>query len=181
MLVLGFWLFTDLAGRTYPALRAKDLLTAGVVGAAALLYARHAFVFTRDKISQPTVFLHTYSYNPVIEYLHAVEPEGTTIATPEPGALGYKLGEQYHVVDYLGLISPGVAAAIIADDGDYYFNRWRPEYILVVYTEKYAPLGREWFEANYQLVRRFEHPWWDAKFGRGIFLYQLIDNHQPDP
>lgn len=175
LLAFGFWLFYDLAGKAYPNSRAKYYLVAGIVSVAALLYARHAVVFSIDKITAPTVFLHTYGYDPVIEYLHQVEPGGTTIATPEPGALGYKLGENYHVVDYLGLISPGVAEAIIADDGDYYFNRWRPEYILVVYTEKYAPLGRDWFEENYQLVQEFNHSWWDAKFGRGIYLYQLVE------
>ncbi len=79
------------------------------------------------------------------------------------------------MIDYLGLISPGVAEALIAGDQDYYYQRWHPEYILIVHEAVFAPQGQRWFEENYQLIGEFEHPWWEERLGRGVYLYQLID------
>lgn len=63
----------------------------------------------------------SYSYDPIVRYLKEKEPKGTTVATAEPGALGFKLGPAFKVVDELGLTSPGVAKKLIAGDARYLF------------------------------------------------------------
>jgi arabinofuranosyltransferase len=121
----------------------------------------------------PNINLHISSYDPIVDYLHKSEPKGTTIATAEPGALGYKLGPSYKVIDYLGLISPGVANAIIEGDKGFYFKKWKPIYIIISWLGRYTPQDLEWFKENYELVGEFTHPYWQHHLNRGVYLYKI--------
>lgn len=119
---------------------------------------------------------HLESYDPIVRFLHEQEPGGTSVATPEPGAFGYRLGAAYYVVDEFGLTTPGVAHAISLGDFDYAFRRYEPEYVIVSWNGRQNPLGREWFERSYGHVAEFPHPYWKARLGRGAHLYKRRDD-----
>ncbi len=119
---------------------------------------------------------HTTSYDPIVEYLHRVEPSGTSIATSEPGSLGYRLGAKYQVIDQLGLTSPGVARALRDGDYDYPFSRWEPRYLVVSWNGKFSPLRSDWFDAAYEEVAEFHHPYWTRHLDRGVLLYRRVDS-----
>jgi arabinofuranosyltransferase len=124
-------------------------------------------VFKIESVNQ-----HVFSYDPIVNYLHEQNPEGCCVATPEPGALGFKLGTRYKVVDELGLASPDVAKHIIEGDMDYPFNRWHPDYVIVTWPGKYNPQDRPWFAKSYALVNEFPHEYWQQHLKRGALLYK---------
>ena len=121
---------------------------------------------------------HIYSYNPLIKYIKNNEPNGTSIATAEPGALGFALGPKFHVVDELGLASPEVAKEIINHNFDYPFRRWNPKYVIVSWEGIYSPHTRDWFKGKYVFLREFKHEYWETRIGRGVHLYILREYNQ---
>jgi len=118
--------------------------------------------------------LHLESYDPIIAWLRIHEPNGTIVATGEPGGLGYKLGPRFRVVDELGLASPGVARHIIAGDLDYPIRRWKPDYVVVSFPGKFNPHERWWFDRVYKEIGEFSHPYWRETIQRGALLYQRV-------
>lgn len=132
----------------------------------ALRYDLHQLLVERNMNLQLT------SYDPIIDYLKVHEPNGTSIATAEPGALGFKLGSRYRTVDELGLTSPGVAKNIMTGNLDYPFTAYAPAYIIVSWPGKYSPHERPWFSNAYGLVGEFTHPYWDFHLKRGAYLYK---------
>lgn len=112
--------------------------------------------------------LHLESYDGVVGYLRAHEPDGAVVATPEPGTFGYQLGPRFVVVDQLGLASPGVARAILAGDFALPQRRWDPKY--VIRSWPIEELSTELAE-RYELVAEFPHPYWALYLNRGVFLY----------
>lgn len=116
--------------------------------------------------------LHITSYDPIIDYLKAYAPEGTSVATAEPGALGFKLGPHYRVIDELGLTSPGVAENIIKGNLDFLFITYSPIYVIVSWPGKYSPNDRSWFSESYDLIGEFAHPFWELNLKRGAYLYR---------
>jgi hypothetical protein len=117
---------------------------------------------------------HVTSYDPIVAFLHAREPHGTTVATGEPGSLGWKLGPQYLVVDELGLASPDVARHLMAGDFDYPFVRWKPQYVIIANTGLFSPERRWWFDHAYRRIGEFPHPYWQATQKRGALLFQRV-------
>lgn len=117
---------------------------------------------------------HLAAYDSIITFLQEREPGGTTLATAEPGHLGYRLGPRYLVVDELGLASPGVARRLLAGDFDYPFVRWKPEYLIVSYTGRFSPEDRWWFGRAYRFLGEFKHPHWQADLKHGAWLYQRV-------
>lgn len=117
---------------------------------------------------------HIGSYDGAIAMLRESEPNGTSVATAEPGYVGFVLGPKFKVVDTLGLASPGVARAILAGNLDYPFQKWQPEYVISSWKGKYDPTARQWFNARYRLHAEFEHPHW-AKMLHGPYqVYKRI-------
>jgi len=125
-------------------------------------------------IVERPVNIHFQSYDPIVAYLRAHEPNGTILATAEPGNLGYKLGPRFTIVDELGLASPGVARHILAGDLDYPFRRWKPQYVIVSWLGKQNPHERWWFDRLYEKVGEFQHPFWRDAVGRGALLYRRL-------
>ncbi len=146
-----------------------------IVGLAALAFDSPTAVkgLARWIIERPTN-LHLGSYDPIVAYLRAHEPNGTSVATAEPGYLGYRLGPRFTIVDELGLASPGVARHILLSDLDYPFRRWQPKYVIVSYAGKYSPHERWWFERLYGKVGEFQHPYWQREIKRGVLLYRRL-------
>lgn len=115
---------------------------------------------------------HLESYDGIVHYLHRVEPQGTTIAISEPGTLGFKLGSRYQVYDVLGLASPGVATALLANDRNYAIRTWKPKYVVISWTGPYDPAIQPGFDTIYELLGQFKHPYWDWNIKRGAYLYR---------
>lgn len=136
-------------------------------------YTVHRFMYW---VQGKNVNQHIYSYDSIINYIKTNSPNGATIATAEPGALGFKLGPRYTVIDVLGLISPDVARNIILDNLDYPFQRWDPEYVIVSWRGNYDPIDREWFPNKYELKGEFKHEYWTYNLKRGAFLYRKKNN-----
>lgn len=124
---------------------------------------------------------HIYSYDPIVSYLIGNEPLGTTIVTAEPGALGFKLGPKFKVIDELGLTSPGVARSIIKGNLIYPFTTWDPRYVIVSWDGKYTPHESNWFKEKYYLVSEFNHPYWQKSINRGAYLFKKRDTIPPEP
>lgn len=117
----------------------------------------------KDFIGPRAIFLHTHSFREIADYVKQNSPDGASLATPEPGALAYFLGPKYFVLDTLGLTAPGVSQRILIEDYEWPYFHYRPDWILVTYGGKMQPnLGKAWFEAQYEEVEQFPHPYWDA-------------------
>lgn len=117
---------------------------------------------------------HTFSYDPIVEFLKKEEASGTMIATAEPGALGFKLGPSYKTIDVLGLSSPVVAKRLIEKDFDYPFYTFNPKYVIISWGGIYDPHRRPWFDKAYELIGEFHHPYWQNALKRGAYLYRRI-------
>ncbi|WP_157726484.1 hypothetical protein [Imhoffiella purpurea] len=115
---------------------------------------------------------HVFSYDGVVQYLRREEPNGCSVATAEPGALGFKLGPKYRVIDELGLSSPDVAKQITLGNMDYPFETWHPDYVIVSWQGKYSPDNRPWFKDKYELATEIPHQFWQERLGRGVLLYK---------
>ncbi len=57
---------------------------------------------------------------------------------PEPGSFGYRLGPKYTVVDELGLVSPGVASALLDGDASWAFRTYDPDYLICSWHGDYT-------------------------------------------
>ncbi len=127
-----------------------------------------------------SIWDHPYSYDPIVRYLKEKEPKGTTVATAEPGALGFKLGPAFKVVDELGLTSPGVAKKLIAGDARYLFATWNPEYVIVSWDGSYTSHKADWFNKQYELIGEFDRQdYWKERIHHGAYLFKKrIQSHQ---
>jgi hypothetical protein len=114
-------------------------------------------------IGPRAIFLHTYSFLEIADFIKQHSPEGASLATPEPGSLAYFLGPKYFVLDTLGLTAPGVAKHILVKDYEWPYFYYKPDWVLVTYGGSMQPnLDKAWFQAQYEEVAQFHHPYWDA-------------------
>lgn len=123
-------------------------------------------------VSGANVNQHIGSYEGAIAFIRERHPGGTTLALAEPGHVGFSLGPAFKVVDLLGLTSPGVARAIIANDLDFPIRQWRPRYVIASWQGNYNPDSRPEFFSSYRLVKTFEHPYWQGNLGGPYKLYE---------
>lgn len=116
---------------------------------------------------------HLQSYDPIVAFLRANEPNGTSIAIAEPGTFGFKVGPNYQVYDVLGLASPGVAKALLKGDRNYVVRTWRPKYVVVSWHGEFNPDRQPGFDKMYEKIGEFRHPYWDQTIKTGAMLYRL--------
>lgn len=106
---------------------------------------------------------HIYSFDEVVAFLHRESPAGTSIATPEPGSLGYLLGPRYFIVDTLGLSTPGVSEHILQRDFEWPYLRYQPEWVLISWHGANSPLSPDevipWFATTYIKTAEFRPPY----------------------
>lgn len=120
-----------------------------------------------------SVWEHPYSYDSIVRYLKEKEPAGASVVTAEPGALGFKLGPAFKVIDELGLTSPKVAKKMIEGDVKYPFTTWDPEYVIVSWEGSYTPHKTDWFSKEYELVGEFDHhDYWKQHIYHGAYLFK---------
>jgi len=115
---------------------------------------------------------HIHAYDPVVEYVRANAPHGTSLAMAEPGVVGFNLGPAYHVIDLLGLTSPQVAQRILSGDMDFPYTRWNPEYLVASWDGVFSPTSREWISERYEIIAEFPYPYWIEYLSRGAYLYR---------
>lgn len=135
---------------------------------ATLLYQGKEFFLSRN------VNPHLASYNFFEGYLRSENPGGATVATSEPGAMAYRLGPKFRVLDVLGLVTPGVVEAILDGNDNYVVPHLKPKYVIVSWQGKYQPDGYDGFHDHYQLVAEFDAPYWLAALHHGAYLYERI-------
>lgn len=177
-LTLLNFLFASQSKHWVRILAASTLLL--VFALSVLSFGRIEYWFNEWISDQRNIWKHSYSYDSIALYLREKEPAGTTVATAEPGALGFKLGPAFKVVDELGLVSPGVAQKIIEGDFEYPFVTWNPEYAIVSWDGKYTSHHTDWFKERYCLVGEFDYQlFWKNQINRGAYLFKRCDqSHQ---
>jgi len=118
---------------------------------------------------------HLASYDYFVSYLRAENPNGTTVATSEPGTMAYRLGPKFRVMDVLGLVTPGVVDAILHGDFNYVVPHFEPKYVIVSWQGLYQPDEYIGFSGLYQFVGEFDAPYWEASLKHGAYLFKRYD------
>ncbi|UIN54938.1 hypothetical protein [Pseudomonas kribbensis] len=115
---------------------------------------------------------HTKAYYDISQYLKKAEPDGTVIEMAEPGSFGMQLGPKFTVVDELGLISPGVAKALLQGDKTYTNRIYNPKYIVCSWGNSYSACAIPEIIMNYDFVGEFNADFWTKFLGHGAKLYR---------
>lgn len=115
---------------------------------------------------------HIHAYSEAVSYIKKDSPGGAVILMPEPGSFGYHLGPKYIVVDELGLISPGVAQALIDKNYSWALNKWKPKYIICSWDGLYSACHHDLQKDAYELVGEYDRDFWMPQIHRGAQLYR---------
>ncbi|MDC4203439.1 MAG: hypothetical protein MPW14_04375 [Candidatus Manganitrophus sp.] len=122
---------------------------------------------------------HIYAYSEIADYLRRVEPDGAVIQMFEPGSFGFRLGPKFTIIDELGLITPGVAKALLRGDSDYAMRTYKPKYLVCSWKGSYSECSKQLINEQYELVGEFNVDFWKPLIGTGARLYQKIQNGMP--
>jgi hypothetical protein len=122
----------------------------------------------------PRDWPHSRAYRETADYLKAAEPEGTAIQMPEPGAFGFYLGPKYKVVDELGLITPGVAKALLKGDYNYAGKTFSAKYLICGWPGMYSECSKQTLHNDFELVGEFDKWFWGPAIGHGARLYRRV-------
>lgn len=117
---------------------------------------------------------HIYAYSEIIKLIRDDSPGGAIIQMPEPGSFGYHLGPKYFVVDELGLITPGVAAALGTNEFSWALKKWHPDYLICSWPGSYSACFHDLQREDFVLIGEFNHDFWRKHLGRGAQLYKRI-------
>lgn len=157
-----------IAGAIARRIPSKAVQTAGRLAWSIVLGLAVVAVCANALGRAPAKNAHIRSFDQIVSYLQREAPLGASVSTPEPGALAYSLGPTYHVIDTLGLASPGVAEGILRGElREWPYQAYRPEWILVSYEGLGPDTQSVWFTRSYALVGDFTEPYWS---NRGITL-----------
>jgi len=124
---------------------------------------------------------HSGAYSEIVAFLKEVEPGGTSIQMPEPGSFGYHLGPSYMVIDELGIITPGVAAAFLKGDNDYASNTYNAEYLICGWPGLYSECSKPTLNENFVLIGEYDFNFWESRIGHGARLYRRKDGSRRLP
>lgn len=116
---------------------------------------------------------HISAYSEIVEYIRKDSPEGATIQIAEPGSVGYHLGPKFKMVDELGLISPGVAQALIRGDFFWALNKWHPKYLVWGWDGRFCVCFNNPQIGGYERIGEFNRVFWWHRYKRGAILYRL--------
>lgn len=138
--------------------------------ASPLAHATKAYLYTIN------VNPHLASYDFFEGYLRAENPNGTSVATSEPGTFAYRMGPKFRVLDVLGLVTPEVVEAIQSGNLNYVVPHFKPRYAIVSWEGAYQPNGYAGFADHYQFVGEFNAPYWEAALKHGAYLFERIED-----
>ncbi len=124
-------------------------------------------------IKTRNINLHISSYSELVDFIHKDSPSGAVILMAEPGSFGYHLGPKYTVVDELGLISPGVAKALVKGDYLWARNKWNPKYLICSWKGNYSACHNNSQDDAYEFVGEFNRDFWTPYINSGAKLYRL--------
>jgi energy-converting hydrogenase Eha subunit A len=125
-------------------------------------------------IATPNLKPHIHAYEQAADFIKAESPQGATILMPEPGSFGMRLGPDFTVVDELGLVSPGVAQALLRGETDWAFKSSNPDYLLCSWDGDYTACSQGLQKQGYEFVGEFDKWFWDGYVGRGNRLFRRI-------
>ena len=171
LMIIAFCGFCALTGKKNEAQKAdaKPALFFALA-AAILLVANIAHIeswFTSENLNP-----HTKAYYDIAQYLKKAEPDGTVIEMAEPGSFGMQLGPKFTIVDELGLISPGVATALLKGDKTYTNRTYNPKYIVCSWGSPYSACTIPEIILNYDFVGEFDTDFWAKYLSHGAKLYR---------
>lgn len=171
LVMIAFCGFCALAGKNIETQKSntKPALFFAL-GAAALLIANIEHIgswFARENLNP-----HTKAYYDIAQYLKKAEPDGTVIEMAEPGSFGMQLGPKFTIVDELGLISPGVATALLKGDKTYANRTYKPKYIVCSWGSPYSACTIPEIILNYDFVGEFDADFWTKYLSHGAKLYR---------
>ncbi|MFQ6100127.1 MAG: hypothetical protein ACE5OS_02680 [Anaerolineae bacterium] len=119
----------------------------------------------------------TAIYRRVGEWLAAHTPPDATVGVLEVGVMGYYADRR--MVDFLGLLQPEVAQALVRGDILWAVPAYVPDYLALTAVNplySYPILRDEWFQRAYRPVTYFE----DARFwGSPITVYRRVEGTPP--
>jgi hypothetical protein len=119
---------------------------------------------------------HIHAYTEIADYLKRLEPNGAVVQMFEPGSFGYRLGNKFKVVDELGLISPGVAKALLRGDSNYAMYTYKPKYLVCSWRGSYSECEKQSLNEKFELVGEYNVDFWKPLIGTGAKLYRRINN-----
>lgn len=169
IIVIAFCGFSDLVNDYCAQHKARIVIFGALVVSALLFFNYNAierWVFSEN------INPHTTAYFEVADFLKKSEPNGTVIEMAEPGAFGMRLGQEFTIVDELGLITPGVAKAYLAGDTNYANRVYKPKYIICSWRSSYSACAKPEVILNYDLVGEFDVGFWRPFLGGGAKLYR---------
>lgn len=143
-----------------------------VIGLLLLGASGKFFTWYQTKNTNP----HIHAYTEIADYLKRAEPNGTVVQMFEPGSFGYRLGPKFTIVDELGLITPGVAKALLRGDSNYAMRTYTPKYLVCSWRGSYSECAKQTLNERYELVGEFNVDFWKPLIGAGARLYRRIQN-----
>jgi hypothetical protein len=118
---------------------------------------------------------HLAVYDQVVEFIKRDAPNGAVIQMNEPGRFGYLLGPKYKINDELGLVTPGVAEALIKRNYRYLYRKENPDYLLCSWGGKYTLCHSRKLNKQYKLVGEFDSDFWKNTYVKsGSKLYKRV-------
>lgn len=126
-----------------------------------------------DWCKNNNVNAHIHAYTEIADYLKRVEPAGATIQMFEPGSFGFGLGSKFKIIDELGLITPGVAKAMLRGDSDYADRTYHAKYLVCAWPGSFSTCAKPAL-SNFELVGEFNVDFWRPMIGHGARLYRRI-------
>jgi arabinofuranosyltransferase len=130
-------------------------------------------------INNKNINEHTNAYNEIVTYLHEKEPNGTVIQMFEPGSFGFKLGPKYIIIDELGLVTPGVARALLSGDNDYPSKTFDAKYLVCSWKASYSQCEKSDLLLKFRFVGEFNKNFWNPLIGSGAKLYVKDSTEKP--
>ena len=178
LIIISFCGFCAVAGKKNENLKVNPKTALFIVlCATALLAANIAHI--KLWLTSENINPHTKAYYEIAQYLKKAEPEGTVIEMAEPGSFGMQLGPKFTIVDELGLISPGVATALLKGDKTYTNRTYNPKYIVCSWGSPYSACSIPEIILNYDFVGDFDADFWTKFLGHGAKLYRKNTSNLP--
>jgi len=116
---------------------------------------------------------HISAYSEIVDFIRKDSPKGAIIQMAEPGSFGYHLGPKYKIIDELGLITPGVAQALLEKNYTWAINKWHPKYLICSWKGKYSSCFHGLQVKDYELVGEFNRDFWVPRIKSGAKLFRL--------
>jgi arabinofuranosyltransferase len=115
---------------------------------------------------------HIHAYEEVGRYLKRAEPSGTSIQMSEPGSFGFGLGPNFKIIDELGLITPGVAKALLKGDTNYAKRTYNAKYLVCSFKTLASGCLIPTLNDQYEFLGEADVDFWRPKVGHGALLYR---------